>query len=129
MLVELTRDELLKIVRVCLTDTNLLRMSILGVVLDYPTKEYHECRRELTQPTQVDILIRMLETGKRVYFIDQFNGANHEFDISLEYAEQRFKGYEVLSATSNILAGGHTEEDSLIALQYIIYGRYKYPLL
>jgi hypothetical protein len=123
MLLVLTKPEIIKVVRLCLTETNLENMSSFGIVIDYPTKEYSFIKSGMFAPSQVDILMNMLQTDKRVYFVDEGN----EYDLILENVERNLKGYEAVSAVTNLLAGRFTEEDCMIVLQYIIYGRYKYP--
>lgn len=121
----LTSDEIIKVVRLCLTETNLENMSTFGIVVDYPTKEYSFVKSGMFAPSQVDVLMNMLQTGKRVYFVDQGN----EFDLSLHIAEQNLKLPEAIGAVWNILRGDFTEEDLIEVLQYMVYGRYKYPVL
>lgn len=121
----LTKNEVIRIVRLCLTDTNLQNMSKFGIVLNYPTKEYSLTKNGMFALSQVDVIIELLQTDKRVYFFDEGN----EYDLTLENVETNLKGYEAASAVANLLAGRFTEEDCMIALQYIIYGRYKYPVL
>lgn len=121
----LEKYEIIKIVRLCLTDTNLSNMSTFGVVIDYPTKEYSFVKSGMYSPTQVNIIIEMLQTDKRVYFVD--NG--EEYDLTLELAEERLKLPEAIGVCWNILREDFTEEDLMEALQYIVYGRYKYPCL
>jgi hypothetical protein len=121
----LSKDEINKIVRLCLTGINLENVSTFGIVIDYPTKEYSFVKEGMYDASQVDILMKMLETGKRVYFVD--NG--EEYDLTLKLAEERLKLPEAIGVCWNILRDDFTEEDLIEALQYIIYGRYKYPCL
>lgn len=121
----LEKHEIIKIIRLCLTDTNLNNMSTFGIVIDYPTKEYSLVKSGMFATSQVDVLINMLQTGKRVYFVD--NG--EEYDLSLKLAEERLKLPEAIGVCWNILRDDYTEEDLMEALQYIVYGRYKYPAL
>lgn len=121
----LEKHEIIKIVRLCLTDTNLNNMSTFGVVIDYPTKEYSFVKSGMYSPSQVNVIIEMLQTDKRVYFVD--NG--DEYDLTLELAEERLKLPEAIGVCWNILREDFTEEDLMEALQYIVYGRYKYPCL
>src|ERR1044072_426086 len=121
----LSKDEINKIARLCLTGINLENVSTFGIVIDYPTKEYSFVKEGMYDASQVDILMKMLETGKRVYFVD--NG--EEYDLTLKLAEERLKLPEAIGVCWNILRDDFTEEDLIEALQYIIYGRYKYPCL
>jgi len=121
----LEKHEIIKIIRLCLTGTNLNNMSTFGIVIDYPTKEYSFVKNGMFAASQVDVLINMLTTGKRVYFVD--NG--EEYDLSLQLAEERLKLPEAIGVCWNILRGEYGEDDLIEALQYIVYGRYKYPAL
>lgn len=129
MHIVLSQDEMIKLIRLCLSDATLLTMSRLGVIIDYPTKDYADTREAMFATSQTDVILQMLRDGKRVSFIDYDGVTNCQYDLRFEQVNERIKGVEATTAVSNLLQSGYNEKDALIALQYLLYKRYKYPVI
>lgn len=124
----LSQDELTKVIRLCLSYPNIVRMSRYQIQFDYSAKEYSDIYNTMVHPEEVDVYIEMLKADKRLIFIDQ-GFTNAEYDLTLENAKNRLKGAEAIAGVSAILSGKYTDNDLFMVLQYMLYGRYKYPAL